>query len=253
MKSETSRDGFNFKHTSESSLFTNDASKPEYRYLAYVDPKRAEATFKMPKREVAVEAKYNYPQRFYGNYQSNIAFYIDKNKPQMKSELGFSGDVSHAGSVMKAAGKLTFTHPRVKTLGINGEFNLDSDQMSMDSKLEFDVFKNPMDKIVFIGKFGNSDTSGKGFNITNDIEIFSKGLNWKVKFHEHSGLSFERRLISYGSEVTLPVNEWKFGVYAFASEKNFEVIGVIFNEEVLKSNAVYDMDKHDIVLEGSFK
>jgi hypothetical protein len=253
MKSETSRDGFNFKHQMDSSLFTNDISKPEYRYSVYVDQKRAEASLKMPKREIAVEAKYNYPEKFYGNYQTNVAFFIDKNKPQMKSELGFNGDVAHVGRVMKATGKLTFTHPRVKTLGINGEFNLDADQMAMDSNVEFDIFTNPMDKIVFTGKFGNSDTSGKGFNITNDVEVYSKGLDWKLKFHEHTGLSFERRLVTYGSEVTLPLNDWRFGVHAFASEKNFEVIGVIFNEEVLKANAVYDMEKHDLALESSLK
>lgn len=253
MKSETSRDGFTFKHVMDSSLFTNDINNPDYRYSVYVDQKKAEASLKMPKREVAVEAKYNYPEKFYGNYQTNVAFYIDKNKPQMKSELGFTGDVTHSGNSMKAAGKLTFTHPRVKTLGINGEFNLDADQMAMDTNVEFDIFTNPMDKVVFTGKFGNTDSSGRGFNITNDIEVYSKGLDWKLKFHEHSGFSFERRLVTYGSEVTLPCDDWKFGVHAFASEKNFEVIGVMFNEEILKANGVYDMDKHDLTMESSMK
>lgn len=253
MKAETSRDGLNFKHVMDSSLSTNNANNPEYRCSVYVDQKKAEASLKMPKREVAVEAKYNYPEKFYGKYQGNVAFFIDKNKPQMKSELGFDGDVTHTGNAMKAVGKVTFTHPRVKTLGINGEFNLDADQMTMNSNIEFDVFTNPMDKIVFTGKFGNSNTSGRGFNITNDVEIFSKGLDWKLKLHEHTGLSFEQRLLTYSSEVTLPVDDWRFGVHAFASEKNFEVIGVIFNEEVLKTNAVYDLDKHDLTMESSLK
>lgn len=253
MKSETSRDGLTFKHTLDSSLYTNDLNNPEYRYSVYVDQKKADLSFKMPKREVALEAKYNYPERFYGNYQSKLAFYIDKNKPQMKSELGFNGDVSHTGNVMKATGKLTFTHPRVKPLGINGEFNLDADQMSMNSNVEFDIFPNPNDKIIFIGKFGNSDTSGRGFNITNDVEVFSKGLDLKLKFHEHTGLSFEQKLVSYGSEVTLPVNDWRFGVHAFASEKNFEAVGVIFNEEVIKANAVYDIQTHELTMESTVK
>ena len=253
MKSETSREGLTFKHNTDSSLFTTNANNPEYRYSAYIDEKRSEISFKIPKREILLDARYSYPQRFYGNYQTNLAFYIDKNKPQLKSEIGFNGDVSHSGNVMRAAGKLVFTHPRVKTLGINGVFNLNADQMAMDSNVEFDVFSNPNDKIIFITKFGNSDTSGRGFNVSSDFELYSKGLDFKFRLHEHAGLSFERRLVTYGEEITLPINNWNFGVHAFASDTNFEVIGILFNQEVLKTNAVYDLSRNDFAVESSVK
>lgn len=241
-----------FHHVFDASLQSKD--KVDYKYSVYINEKNAGASLTMPKREVALEATYTYPERFYGNYDSSIAFYIDKNKPQIKSEIGFNGEISHAGSTgMKANGEIKFTHPRVNPLAIRGKFEIDADRMDMNSNLEFDIFTNPNDKIIFTGKFGNSDASGRGFNITNDIEIFSKGLDWKLKLHEHTGLSFERRLVTYGSEVTLPMNEWRFGAHAFASETNFEVIGVFFNEEVVKANAVYDLNKNDFSMESSVK
>lgn len=208
----------------------------------------------MPKREISVEASYNYPQRFYGTYNSRVTFYIDTSKPQLKSEIGFTGEVAHSGSTgMRANGEVKFTHPRVNPLTVRGNFEIDADRMDMNSNLELDIFTNPNDKIIFTGKFGNSDNSGRGFNLTNDIEIFSKGLDFKWKLHEHTGFSFERRLVTYGSEVTLPMNDWKFGAHAFISDNNFEVIGVAFNEEIFKTNAIYDLSKSDFSLESSVK
>lgn len=252
LKSDTSRDGIKFLHSMDAAL--QSGNSPDYKYSTYINEKNAGTSFTMPRREIALEATYNYPERFYGKYDTTISFFIDKRKPQLKSEIGFTGEVSHAGNTgMKANAEVKFTHPRVNPLAIRGNFEIDSNRMDMNSNLEFDVFTNPNDKIVFNGKFGNSDASGRGFNITNEIELFSRGLDFKVKLHEHTGLSFERRLVTYGSEITLPVENWRFGVHAFASEKNFEIIGVAFNEEMLKTNAVYDLAKNDLSLESSVK
>jgi hypothetical protein len=251
LKADTSRDGIKFQHSLDAYL--QSKGQPDYRYTVTISPKESSASLTMPKREVALDAVYKYPERFYGVYESTVTFYIDKrNKPQMKSEVGFRGEIKHTGAnQMTGRGDLKFTHPNVKPLRVGGEFGLNADTMDTNAKLEFDVFTNPMDMIVVSGKYGNSDGSGRGFNISSELEIASKGLEFSAKFHEHVGLSWERKLVTYGSELNLPLKDFNFGVHVYAGDTNFEVSAVAFNEEVLKANAVYDIEKHDLSLEGS--
>lgn len=253
LKADTSREGIKFSHTLDAYLQAKD--KPEYRYSVFINPKESGALLATPHREIALDAVYKYPERFYGTYQSTLTFFIDKrNKPQMKTEIGFSGEVKHTGtSQLSGSGDLKFTHPNVKPLRIGGEFSVDVDKTDVSSKLEFDIFSNPMDMIVVTAKMGNSDASGKGFNVTSQFEIASKGLDFSAKVQESVGVSFERQLITYGYELQLPLKEFKFGAYAYAGKTNFDLSVVAFDEEVIKANSVYDMQTHDVNLEGSFK
>ncbi|KAG5666411.1 hypothetical protein PVAND_014440 [Polypedilum vanderplanki] len=253
LKADTNREGIKFSHSLDAYLQSKD--KPDYRYSVLINPKEASVSLTMPKREVALDAVYKYPERFYGVYESTVTFYIDKrNKPQMKSEVGFKGEIKHTGAnQMIGKGDFKFSHPNVKPLRVGGEFALNADTTDANGKLEFDVFTNPMDMIVVSGKYGNTDTSGRGFNISSELEISSKGLDFNAKIHEHVGLSWERKLVTFGSEMTLPLKEFKFGVHAAAASTNFEVSAVALNEEILKANAVYDMEKHDVSLEGIFR
>lgn len=253
LKSETSREALKFSHTFDAYLQSKD--KPEYQYSVFINPKEAGILVSMPKREIALDAAYKYPQNFYGVYESTVTFFIDKrNKPQMKSEVGFKGEIKHSGtSAMSGKGDLTFTHPKVKPMRVGGEFEVNSETMTGNTKLEFDIFTKPMDMIVITSKVGNTDTSGQGFNFTSDFEIYSKGLGFNVKSHEHVGLSLPRREFNYGYELVLPVDDFKFALFTFASDKNLDLSAVAFNEEFLKANAQYDPANRNFNMESSFR
>lgn len=250
LKADTSRDGWKFSHTVDAYLQSQD--KPEYQYSLSINPSSAGALLSLPSRHVALDATYKYPQTSaFGVYDATVAFYMDKkNLPRQKSEVGFRGELKQDDkNLITGKGDMTFEHPRVKKLRVGGEFGANADAMDVKSKLVFDVFTNPMDKIVVTVNFGNADTTGRGFNIKNEVEIDSKGLGLNMKYNEHASLSFDQRAISVGAELTLPVKEFRFGVNANANDKSFDVNVIGFNEQILKSKANYDLNNQDFSME----
>lgn len=254
LKADTSRDGWKFNHAVDAYLQSKE--KPEYQYSVFIKPTEAGALLSLPKRQVALDASYKYPERsLLGEYDGTISFYMDKkNKPRQKTEVGVKGKLTQADkNLVTGTAEIHFVHPSVKKLRVGGEFSANPDSMDVKSKVEFDVFTNPMDMIVITTSFGNSDNSGRGFNIVSDVEVSSKGLGLNMKYHEHASLSFEQKVISIGSELTLPVQDFRFGVNANLNEKSSQVVVIAFGQEILKSAANYDVDKHDLSVETTIQ
>lgn len=254
LKADTSRNGIKFLHSLDAYLQAQD--KPEYQYSLFIKPTEAGALLSLPKRQVALDATYKYPESSpFGVYDATVSFFMDKkNKPRQKVEVGFRGELKKADTNMiSGKGDVHFEHPRVKKLRVGGEFGANVDGMNAKGKLEFDVFTNPMDMIVVEANYGNGDTSGRGFNITSDLQVYSKGLGISAKYHEHAGLSFEQKLFTIGTELTLPVDDFRFGINAFVGEKNSEVVVVGFNQPLLKSASVYDLGKQDFSVETTLQ
>lgn len=249
LKADTSREGWKFDHVVDAYLQSKD--KPEYQYSVFIKPTEAGALLSLPKRQVALDATYKYPERTpFGKYDGTVTFYMDKkNNPKQKTQIGFNGKLAQENNLVTGSAEMNFVHPRVKKLRVGGEFSANPDAMDVSSRVELDVFSNPMDMIVFITKFGNSDSSGRGFNISSDVEVFSKGLGINMKYHEHAGLSFDQRLATIGSELTLPIDDFRFGLNAFLNDKSAEVVVVGFGQQILKSAAAYDVKKQDINIE----
>lgn len=254
LKADTNRDGIKFSHSLDAYLQTRD--KPEYQYSLFIKPTEAGALLSLPSRHVALDATYKYPERsLFGDFVGTIAFFVDKkNKPRQKTEFGFRGELKQGDkNQISGKGDLTFEHPRVKKLRVGGEFGANIDTMKVNSKIEFDVFNSPMDVIVIVANFGNSDASGRGFNVTNDIQVYSKGLGFDAKYHEHAGLSFDQRLFTIGSELTLPIKDFRFGANALVTDKSSEFMILAFGQPLLKSNANYDLSKQNLDVETTLQ
>lgn len=254
LKADTSRNGWKFNHNIDAYLQSKD--KPEYQYSLFINPTEAGALLSLPNRNVALDATYKYPERSpFGVYDGAITFFMDKkNKPRQKTEVGFRGELKQNDkNQITGKGDVHFEHPRVKKLSVGGEFSANADSMDVRSKLEFDVFVKPSDKIIVIVNFGNTDNSGRGFNISNDVEVSSKGLGINMKFHEHTGLSFDQRLITIGSELTLPIDDFRFGVNVNVNEKSTDVLVIGFGQQILRSNANYDLKQQDFSVETTLQ
>lgn len=250
LKADTSRDGWKFAHSVDAYLQSQD--KPEYQYSLSINPSSAGALLSLPKRQVALDATYKYPQNTaFGAYDASVAFYMDKkNLPRQKSEVGFHGELKQDDkNRITGTGKIHFEHPHVKKMTVGGEFGANPDSMDIKSKLEFDVFTNPKEKIIATVNFGNTDSSGKGFNIKNEVGISSKGLGFDMKYNDHASFSFDQRSISIGTELTLPVKDFRFGMNANVNDKSFDVNVIGFGEQIVKSNAKYDLSKQDFSIE----
>lgn len=249
-KADTSRNGWKFQHSVDAYLQSQD--KPEYQYSVFINTAEAGVLLSLPTRHVALDATYKYPEPSpFGVYDGTVSFFMDKkNNPRQKTEIGFRGELKQDNlNQITGKGDIHFEHPRVKKLRVGGEFSANADAMDVKSKLEIDVFRNPMDMIIVLVNFGNTDASGRGFNITSDVEVSSKGLGLNMKYHEHAGFSFDQRLINIGAEITLPLDDFNFGLNVFVNDKNTEVLFIAFGKTLLKSSASYDLSKQDISVE----
>lgn len=253
INSETSRDGLKFRHSFDTYLKSKD--KPEYQYSFFIDPKQFQAHLDIPTRQVALEGSYKYPKNTaFGVYDGTVTFYLDKtNKPQQKSEVSFNGELKHNKGLVTGKGNVNFEHPKMKKLRVGGEFQSNPESVDMNSKLELDIFNNPNDMIVFTVKFENHDQSGMGFNVTEQFDLYSKGLGFHAKWHGHDGISYEKRLITSGTEFVLPIKDFTFGYDLYIDQDNTDFIVTAFAQPVATSHVKYDYEKYDAEVESKIQ
>lgn len=253
LNSKTSGNGFTLDHTTDVEL--KEKQQPKYQYHLYLHPHSAGASLVLPTRSLAVEGVFNYPKDKFGKYDSTVSFYLDKkNAPSNKATFGFTGETKLVGSAgVSGSGSLKFSHPTVKDLVVSASGLVDVETQTVDGKVELDVFKNANDKIVAHAKYVNSDTSFKGYNVSSEVTVYSKGLGFNCGFNGHSALSFATKQLSTAGFVDLPFEDFRFGTYLFASPEEFDFLLKRFNDELVRAHGTYDVKKHKADLTSTFK
>lgn len=253
LNSKTSGNGFTLDHTTDVEL--KEKKQPKYQYHLYLHPNSAGASLVLPTRSVVVEGVFKYPKDKFGQYDSTVSFYLDKkNSPNNKATFGFNGETKLVGTAgVSGTGSLKFSHPTVKDLVVSVSAVLDGEKQTADGKFELDVFKNADDKIVALAKYVNSDQSFKGFNVSSEVSVFSKGLGFNCGFNGHSALSLATKQLSTSGFVDLPFEDFRFGTYLFASPEEFDFLLKRFNDELVRAHGTYDVKKHKADLTSTFK
>ncbi|XP_063705361.1 apolipophorins isoform X2 [Culicoides brevitarsis] len=254
LKADTSKVGMVIDHTVDMHLQSQDQNK--YQYSLYVHKNSAGIVLTLPARTIALESTYNYPSdQLFGKYDAGVAFYLDKkNNPSGKTSLTYIGSVDRTGTnVVKGKSELRLDHPSMKSLSVSGFTLLDADNQRAQAKVTFDVFQQEANKVVVQANYENADKSGKGFNVTSDVKVSSKGLKLETGFDGHAALNYDTRVFSFGANAVCPTKDFGFGSYLFVSEKVFELYGRVFNEEVLKVAANYDLEKRSATYNSVFK
>lgn len=253
LNSKTSGNGFTLDHTTDVEL--KEKQQPKYQYHLYLHPNSAGASLVLPTRSLVVEGVFQYPKDKFGQYDSTVSFYLDKkNAPNNKATFGFNGETKLVGSAgLSASGSLKFTHPTVKDLVVSVSGLVDGETQTVDGKVELDIFKNANDKVVALAKYINSDTSFKGFNVSSEMTVYSKGLGFKGGFNGHSALSFATKQLSTAAFVDLPFEDFRFGTYLFASPEEFDFLLKRFNDELVRAHGTYDAKKHKADLTSTLK
>uniref|UniRef100_A0A336M8K5 CSON013728 protein n=1 Tax=Culicoides sonorensis TaxID=179676 RepID=A0A336M8K5_CULSO len=254
LKADTSKQGMVIDHTVDMHLQSQDKNK--YQYSLYVHKNSAGVVLTLPSRTVALESTYNYPtDQLFGKYDAGVSFYLDKaNNPSGKTSVTFIGSVDRTGTnVVKGRSEVRLDHPSIKPLSVAGLVLLDADNQRAQGKLTLDVFQQEANKVVVQANYENADKTGKGFNVTSDVKVSSKGLQLDTGFDGHAALNYDTRVFSFGTNAVCPTKDFSFGTYMFVSEKVFEMYGKIFNEVVLKVAANYDLDKRSATYNSLFK
>ncbi|XP_053660311.1 apolipophorins [Anopheles marshallii] len=253
LSAKTSANGLKFDHTTDMQLKTKN--QPKYQYLFYVHPTSAGASLILPTRTIAVEGVLNLPKEKFGLFDGSVSFYLDKkNEPDNKATFAVRGETKMLGSAgVSGNAALTFSHPTIKALAVRAKGSLDGEKQTVDGSVEFDVFKKAGDKIVAMVRYVNSDQSFKGFNITSEASVTSKGLGLNCGFSGHSAMSLATRQASAAGSLTLPIEGYTFGTYFFGSPESFDFQLTRFGDDFVRAHGTYDAKKYRGDLTSTFK
>uniref|UniRef100_A0A2M3ZDY1 Putative apolipophorins n=1 Tax=Anopheles braziliensis TaxID=58242 RepID=A0A2M3ZDY1_9DIPT len=253
LSAKTSANGLLLDHTTDVKL--KEKQQPKYQYLLYIHPSSAGASLILPTRTIAVEGVFNVPKEKFGLFDGSVSFYLDKkNEPNNKATFGLRAETKPLGTVgVSADGALTFSHPTIKALAIRAKGSLDGDKQTADGSVEFDIFKKANDKIVAKVRYVNSDQSYRGFNISSEASVSSKGLGVNCGFSGHSALSFVNRQASAAGQLTLPFEGYTFGTYFFGSPEAFDFQLTRFGDEFVRAHGTFDPKKYTGDFTSTFK
>lgn len=246
LKSDTIRNGWTLEHDLDMHLESLDKSR--YQYNVYIKPSKSGIVLAIPSRTIAVEAVYKIPDGFLGKYDASVSAYLDKvNHPNKISTVGFTGDIKRGASdnSLKSSCTLRFSHPNVKELKVIGDAELNADTQALKSSLKFDVFKATNQALLVSVNYANSDKSQRGFNLTSELRVESKGLNIEYIFAGHAGASFDRRQLSVSGELSAPTKDSRLASYVSVTDENVEIILTAFNEELVHLTAKLDVEKQN--------
>ncbi|XP_052868162.1 apolipophorins [Anopheles cruzii] len=244
LSAKTSANGLQLDHTTDVQL--KEKKQPKYQYLLYIHPSSAGASLILPTRTVAVEGVFSVPKDKFGLFDGSVSFYLDrKNDPDNKATFGVRAETKALGAAgVSASGALTFSHPTIKALAVRAKGSLDGEKHAADGSVEFDIFKKASDKIVAKVRYVNGDQSYRGFNITSEASVSSKGLGLNCGFSGHSALSFANRQASAAGSLTLPFEGYTFGSYFFGSPEQFDFLLTRFGEDFVRAHGSFDIKKY---------
>uniref|UniRef100_A0A182SBJ4 VWFD domain-containing protein n=1 Tax=Anopheles maculatus TaxID=74869 RepID=A0A182SBJ4_9DIPT len=102
-------------------------------------------------------------------------------------------------------------------------------------------------------RYANSDQSFKGFNITSEASVTSKGFGLNCGFSGHSAMSLANRQASAAGSLTLPFEGYTFGTYFFGSPESFDFLLTRFGDDFVRAHGAYDAKKYRGDLTSTFK
>lgn len=251
LTAKTSGNGFTLDHTTDVQL--KEKNQPKYQYQLYFHPNSAGASLVLPTRSIVVEGVFQYPKEKFGQYDSSVSFYLDKkNAPTNKATFGFTGETKMVGSAgVSGSAALKFSHPTIKDLMVSASATLDGEKQTVDGNVELDIFKSANDKVVAQAKYVNSDQSYKGYNVSTEASVSSKGLGFDCGFSGHTAMSLATKQFTTSGSVNLPFEDFRFESYMFASPEEFNFVLKRFKDELFRAHGVYDSKKPELQFEST--
>lgn len=126
--------------------------------------------------------------------------------------------------------------------------------MFASGELNIDIFKNPNQAIVIVGKYDNLESNlMKAFNISSELSIKSQGLGFNYGFTGHAAASLDRRQVSIGGSLQSPTPNLQASIFFINTERNFELVANAFNEKLIQADGTYDLDTNQGKLSATMK
>lgn len=206
LKSVYDRNDLDIVH--DISLYFKAKEKMAYEYKFYASPKKAGVQLVLPKRIIAIEGVANVDMKNApknGKAEASLTIYLNKKKqPNDKLSISVSSDIDidDVKKYASANGQIKVTHPALeKDLILSGSANVDKNSRTAQFNADIDIFAKKQQKFVVVGKVVCSPAGEKGFNITSDVSIESKGQNIHIQIADHAAATSNG--ISAGHKVDI--------------------------------------------------
>ncbi|XP_066596058.1 apolipophorins [Prorops nasuta] len=251
LKSNTEIKDFKLDHTA--SLYLHSSKdKSEYSYQFYIHPKEAASILTLPTREMALIATYDAPKtKKTGAFRFDISHYLDrKNKPSDKTGVSLTGDLNIEKTSGSINSELKFTYPQQpKDLTVNGRLHYGGEHL-LDANLDIDLFAKKSQKISALIKLQRQQIPN-GYNLTNHVEINSKGQQLKVDLKNH--LAAATDAFGLGSILSYQDNNQKqktVGGLLAVNLKQASLVVFVPGKELIRADAKIDISKGHQKVDG---
>jgi hypothetical protein len=134
---------------------------------------------------------------------------------------------------------------------VKGKLHVGGEQL-LDANAEFDIFNTKNDKIIASAKLIRIDQP-KGYNITSNFNLRSKGQQLDVKVDEHYAV--KPYSIDLGSTISYTDKNQKpksLGAYFLANLEQVDLFAYIPDKELVKSHTSISVSKHSQKFETEF-
>lgn len=134
---------------------------------------------------------------------------------------------------------------------VKGKVHVGGEQL-FDANVDIDVFKSKNDKITANARIVRSELP-KGYNITNNVNIQSKGQKLDVKLDQHFAATANS--VDLGSTFFYTDQHLKpksFGAFFSASPQQVDVFAYIPGKELIKSHTAVTVAKDTQKVENEF-
>ncbi|XP_014235825.1 apolipophorins [Trichogramma pretiosum] len=220
--------------------------RTQYNYHVYVNKRESAAVLSLPSRELAVVAFHDIPAiKHSGAYKIDVSLYLDrKNKPTEKTSLVLAGDVKVDKNTVGINGEAKFTYPtQTKDLVVKGNMLAGVGEQLFTGNVDLDVFASKNDKITVNARVARSAIP-KGYNVTGNFNVLSKGQQLDVKSDNHFAVSSSSIDVGATLHYTDKAKQPKsLGADFTADPKKVEVYVYVPGKDLLKYRMNIDIAK----------
>ncbi|XP_067614107.1 apolipophorins-like isoform X2 [Eurosta solidaginis] len=246
-QSKTIRKGWQLQYSLDSQIISSNNFK--YKLVITILPKISNIEIIMPKRDVVLEIKHQYPGqgKLFGHYENSILFFFDKaNNPNKVMCFKAVADVNNNEfNALIVNSEIKFEHPSLRPLTASGKLEVNHYEKIINSEIIFDIFCLPDQKIV--GTFRSQSISQEnGFNVTTFQSLKSTGMGFNYQFSGHAAFNMNPQTFSAGAILQSGASNVDAVANINATNENSEASIYVANEPILVLTTMFNREKYAV-------
>ncbi|XP_044727273.1 apolipophorins isoform X2 [Chrysoperla carnea] len=255
MKSEYARKELDIQHVID--LYFQEKEKIAYQYKFTINPKNAVLQLTLPKRVISIEGVLDVNIKQAPKHSTSkveLAVYLDKvRQPKQRLLLSASSNV-HVDEQKSAAvsGEIKLSHPALeKDLILSGNANVNKETRTATYNVDIDVFAKKQQKVTIKGTVTGTPIGEKGYNVTSEILIDSKGSNIHASILDHFAVSTNGISAGHKATYTDAKHKREAVFLLVANKEQFELVAQIPYVQPLHISSKLQVTKKSLVAHSS--